>query len=458
MRSVYPNRLSSHTFIDEVYSHSGLNGSAYVVSKNWHDYGYEEEIEFYFPELPLANSDAVIFKNGDVYLLLTGFTSSDVKLIYNYDDPHFFFEKISGSSTHVSIYSLTYPFDEWIFDSVVSFQVFNDSTYFDELELHYNSLPVMEYVDYNSVWFSAVDSSVYSSLISHNLTVEDLFVTSGALYFQIPSETIQNMDGKDTAFVFEDFGFITAANTSFVDFRYNMTFRLNGSFVSSGQFIGYKYLGFMDDKYFSPGSSEIFDHAEPVDFREVSVSGVPLDIVVTFKFISDGYVLFFPGDFSIQYYSEYVEDKNHNEIVDAIGGISSDITSSIDSSTSQIVGSIDSVNKNLEYVISGDIGVPQPDLDTSELDDIVQEQDEIIGDILSSLDDSVSDSIPVGYNNYGDYLIDNIKSFKSSEFDNTFTFIRSTFDNLVASLSIMPLLLFSLSFGFAVFALGRRLR
>lgn len=449
LHQIYPKRIDRFPFIDDVYEVSQFDDTSYFISTNWYDYSPISEYEFVFPELPEPDTDSVIFQYKDSYLLCTGFDGDVLKLICHYDDDPFIYSFVNTSASVkiFSMYSCTYPFDAWT--SIGGGAVDGNRNYDLTADLIYvwASCPVYEYVDFDSVYLGAGSDSFLTSVQIFNIALADLYVTSGALYFQIPVDVMQNLSGKDTAFLFEDFGYITAANTSFIDFRYSMTFRDNGNIISSAQFMDYKYFGFLEDDYLEPAEYQIFDYVDPVDFRKLDISGSAIDIIVSFTFISDGYNLFFPGSFSILDYTEYIIESNHNEVINQITVVGS-----------QITDAVGKVNTSLEYIVSGDIGVPQPDIDTSELDNIVQEQDEIIGDILSSLDDDISDFVPAGYDSYADYLIDNINSFKSTDFDNTFTFIRSTFDSLVTSLSILPLMLFSLSFGFAVFAIGRRLR
>lgn len=448
-RQIYPKRIDRFTFIDEVYEVSQFDDTSYVVSTDWYDYNVDYDYEFVFPELPEPDTDSVIFQYKDSYLLCTGFDGDVLKLICNYDTEPFqySFVNTSASTKTFSMYSCTYPFDAWT--SIGGGAVDGNRNYDLTADLIYvwASCPVYDYSNFNLVYLEAGSDTFLTSVHVHKILIDTLYVTSGVLLFQIPVDVMRSLSGKDTAFLFEDFGYITAANTSFIDFRYSMTFRDNGNIISSAQFMDYKYLGFIDDEYLEPAEHQIFDYVGPVDFRELDTSGTTIDIIVSFSFVSDGYNLFFPGSFSILDYTEYVTESNHNEVINQITAVGSQITSAVGK-----------VNTTLEYIVSGDIGVPQPDINTSELDNVVQEQDEIIGDILSSLDDDISDYVPYGYDSYADYLIDNINSFKSDDFDNTFTFIRSTFDSLVTSLSILPLMLFSLSFGFAVFAIGRRLR
>lgn len=448
LRQIYPKRIDRFSFIDEVYQVKQFNDSSYVISTDWYDYDIDYDYEFVFPELPEPESESIIFKYKDSYLLCTGFDTSSVRVTCNYDiEPYLYcFLNTSISSKEVQLYACTYPFDTWTLagglalDGNGSYSLYSDLTYV------WASCPVYDFIDYNSVYLSAGSDSFLTGVHVHRILIDTLYVTSGVLLFQIPVDVMRKLSGKDTAFLFEDFGYITAANTSFIDFRYSMTFRNNGQILSSSQFMDYKYLGFLEDEVLPPAHHQIFDFVGPIDFRELDTSGTSIDIIVSFSFVSDGYNLFFPGSFSILDYTEYVTESNHTEVINQITIVGS-----------QITDAVGEVNDTLEYIVSGDIGVPQPDIDTSELDTVVQEQDSIVEDVLSSLGYVISDYLPPGYDSYSDYLIDNINSFNSSEFSNSFSFINQTFDGIVSYFSILPLLLFSLSFGFAVFAIGRRL-
>lgn len=448
-RQIYPKRIDRFTFIDEVYEVSQFDDTSYVVSTDWYDYNVDYDYEFVFPELPESDTDSVIFQFKDSYLLCTGFDGDILKLVCNYDyDPYLYsFVNTSASSKTFSMYSCTYPFDAWT--SIGGGAVDANRNYELTADLIYvwASCPVYDYVDYDTVYLGAGSDTFLTGVHVHRILIDTLYVTSGVLLFQIPVDVMQSLSGKDTAFLFEDFGYITAANTSFIDFRYSMTFRDNGNIISSAQFMDYKYLGFIDDEYLEPGEHQIFDYVDPVDFRKLDTSSTTIDIIVSFSFVSDGYNLFFPGSFSILDYTEYVTESNHNEVINQITVVGS-----------QITDAVGKVNTTLEYIVSGDIGVPQPDIDTSDLDSVVQEQDAIVEDVLASIGGIVLDYLPPGYDSYSDYLIDNIKSFNSPDLVSTFSFINQSFDSIVTSFSILPLLLFSLSFGFAVFAIGRRLR
>lgn len=486
-KGVYPDKNPSlaQDFIPKVYSYSDLFGDSYVISKNWADGEDITQCDILLPEIPSesffpSDYSSLIFCYKDSYFLLTGFDDSKAHFVENYDNEEYQLYSVSGNQT-AYLYTLSYPFTTWIYHS--SFTVkqgnLNSSVIPYTYELKWSDTPVYDYTDPEySVWSSPSDFNIFDEVFTHNFS-KSLSYTSGLLYFHIPEDVFNKLLGSDIAFLLEDFGYIIGTESEFVYFTYNATFYVNGTAFGTADFMDYTYRGWVTDDTHLPGYAYINDYYDPIDLTSFESFDTGVDILFSFQFASDGYNLIFPGSFSIVDYSDLKQEVQHNEVIDkidsvggsittSIGNAVTDISSSINSSTSQITGSVsdasdkisgsvDAVNDNIEYIISGDIEIEQPDMDTSELDDIVAEQDEIIGDILSSIDVSVANAVPEGYKNYGDYLIDNISSFKSSEYDSTFTFIRSTFDNLISSLSILPLVLFSLSFGFAVFALGRRL-
>lgn len=185
-----------------------------------------------------------------------------------------------------------------------------------------------------------------------------------------------------------------------------------------------------NDKYRDYHAGEYYDYSFSNAFAYDS-KFIDKDIkymYFTFTICCDSPVLLFPGTLNIFSYDSYAENERHQEL-----------------------------SNKISYIIDGDTGVPEVKLDTSDIDNTIQNQDEILQSIYDSLNDDILDYLPEGYDNYGDYLNDNINSLQSEELFLTFGFVKEMFDEVVSATGIMSLLLFSLTFGFAIYVLGRRL-
>lgn len=458
-------------FISDVYSYEELYDDYYVISNYWNDnYKRITSVEFFMPDFPVENYfpnnvNHIIFKNNDNFYLATGFNTSTAKLINHYDEEYYGF---IGSADSIYIYSLTYPYSEWCYYGSFVPNRLSLTSYPFLQSIVWSDCPVYDYVDYDSIYESASTYDVFNKLFSFSLN-RTLSVTQGVLWNEIDNQISSKLSFQDVSFLFERFGYIIGTSSSFVLFDVDMSIYLNKELIGTSDVFEYCFDGSLNDSWLEPGQAYINSYDCRMDFSNTDIGDNDLYFFITFEFVSDGYNLVFPGDFSIVSASELETEKQHQNIINSLNAISKNITGSVDSAASQITGSVnsaasqitgsvDAVNSSLVYIMTGDVEIAQPDMDTAELDDLVSEQDEIIGNILSSLDDEISGFVPAGYSSYSEYLIDNINSFKSDEYYSAFQFIRSTFDNLVASLSILPLLLFSLTFGFSVFALGRRLR
>ena len=126
----------------------------------------------------------------------------------------------------------------------------------------------------------------------------------------------------------------------------------------------------------------------------------------------------------------------------------------IKQSSADIVEAIQNSNYELVY---GDTGVPYVEpVDTSPVDDYVNSEQAIMGGVYELLDDQIVNKLPAGSADVDSYLQDSVDSFVNN-MGASIRSISSLFDDIVEASSIMPLMLFVLSFGFAVFMLGRRL-
>ena len=477
----YPDQMPSGTsFHESVYQHSELNGDCFVFSNDWTQVDMIREIEFYFPEFPehfapAGRQSNLVLNAGDFFFLYQYDSAHIYNVCYYDDDPAYFGFRTGSVASYYKVFRCSYPFDSWEPFQTISVSAFGEAhvSFPVPVSITFSDTPIYDFLsssDNFMVWYFEGIYKLQEQEFFYKLK-KPLDVCQGSMYLSVPASEVKKLSKKSTAFILENFGYICGTETDFMSFFYHATLRVNGEYYGSAEFVEYSYVGFWNDNYHPVGYAYISDYSDDVDFSELDLtnSDTEVDILISFVYYSTGYVLVFPGTFKIVDYSDYASeqlnqnvinkiDSSAGQITTSIGNAVTDISGSISASTSAITGAVGEVDSTLEYIKSGDIEIEQPDMNTAELDEVVKEQDKIIFDILSSLNVSVSEVLPPGYKNYSEYLIDNIKSFQSEEYNNTFNFIRSTFENLVASLSIMPLLLFSLSFGFAVFALGRRLR
>lgn len=475
---IYPDKLPAQAMgsIPEVYRHEELYGDYCIVSTNWDDdYTIMESYDFFFPLIPDSKSGrdsfgSAVFYWNDLYFLVTDFDPDYLRIVFDYDNDDYLILNKSVSYQTFNIYVLSYPFENWVFyegRSIASTSSLISLFDFDSIRLMWSDVPIYDFVDSNTPYCDASDFNFLDILYTHEF-YEYLSVSQGLLFLELNEPVTKKFSNKDLSFLFERFGFIVDSETSFVHFDYNMTMYLDKELIGVADIFEYNYQGYLTESFLEAGTAYYNTYDSRVDFSDLDFTGHNLYILVTFEFASDGTNLIFPGDFSVVSATEYFEQQENQVVINTITNGFSSVNSTIDSavtsisseiahSTSAITDAVDKVSGQIEYIVSGDIDKEIPETNNEELDNLVAEQDEIIENILSSLDDDISDFVPAGYSSYKDYLLDNINSFKSDEFDNSFEFVRSTFDNIISSFSILPLVLFSLSFGFAVFALGRRL-
>ena len=148
-----------------------------------------------------------------------------------------------------------------------------------------------------------------------------------------------------------------------------------------------------------------------------------------FTICCDSPVLLFPGTLNVFPYSEYAENERYQEL-----------------------------SNKISYMIDGDTGTPDIKIDTSSIDNSVKEQEEIIADIYAALDTKTDDLLSsFGYSSMDEFLNDNMNDLNDKNMLASFDFVKMLFENVVSSTGISVLVLFSLTFGFAIYVLGRRL-
>lgn len=442
--ATYPDNVVMSGIKDSVFQHTELNGETYYTSKFWDDdYEVITSSDVIIPELPVGefdfngdsieNGKKIIFRSGSCIYIAFVYSFNNVYL--NNKDYHgnsvLEFD-VTGCTGEIQYYMLSYPFSSWTYDSYVDYYVdtnlcvFGDGQGIPSVEIIWSDVDIF-LNDGDEIYHSADNSDMVGTKYLLEFG-KPLSVLSGALYFHIDSKTFDRLSESVTAFLFENIGFVIGTNTSFLDIRYDTTMRVNGEHVGHATLFHYNYNS--SDSLFV-GDKVIDDFIEIVDLSTLDFDGYGIDVVFSFSFVSNGYNLFFPGSLEIVEYGSYEESEEHKEI-------------------------INSIQSGFDSILNNKIGLEEVVIDTSVVDDIVQKQDEILKDVYGDLDNVIDNNMPDGYEDYNDYLEDNIDYFNENLFD-AFGYVKNLFENVVEVTGISALILFCLSFGFAMYILGRRL-
>lgn len=457
--SVYPSDSALPGLSEKIFQFSELNDETYYISKYWEDSSVVQSIEIGIPDYPsedfnlnnksVSSESSILLKCGNNLYLLCFYGFNMVYLTdaawHNVKNLEF---DVSGNTGEVFCYELSYPYTNWELNWFQSFHGNSDVIVFEtELSVGVQSVDI--------VWS---DTPVYSYSGSEALYIPDtisissvryvveydkpLTLLTGSLSCHIDSETFNRLSKTVSAILFDKFGFIIGTDTDYVDLEYSVT----GFFddVSSGTdtLFSYNYNAVGTSDYMQVGSKAILSELQILDFSTLDFAESGFNILITFSFASTGYNLFFPGNIEVVEYASFEETQQHKETIDAINN-----------STTEIVGAIDSA---ADKILNNEIGLEKIVFDTSSIDDYVADSDALMNDIYSDTDKLIQDNLPDGYNDYNSYLNDNIDYFNQNLGD-AFSFIKDLFENFVDATGISYLILFCLSFGFAMYVLGRRL-
>lgn len=441
----YPDNVVMSGMKDSVFQHEELNGETYYTSKFWEDdYTVLTETEVVFPALPDGNfktngksvttGDKILFKSGDSFYIAFAYGFSMVYVTdQSYHSQLQLEFDVAGCTGEIVYYELCYPFSTWEYHSYNDFYVNTDVCVFSAdntpsaVEIIWSDVDVKTYTGANN-YHSAADFDIVGS--THKIEFEKpLSVLSGALYFHIDSKTFDRLSESVTAFLFENVGFVIGTDTNFLDIRYDTTMRVNGELAGHTTLFHYNYNS--SESSLFVGDKVIDDFIEVVDLSTLDFDGYGIDVVFSFSFVSNGFNLFFPGSLELVEYGSYEESEEHKEIINTI-------------------------QSGFDSILNNKIGLEEVVIDTSVVDDIVQKQDEILKDVYGELDNIIDNNMPDGYEDYNDYLEDNIDYFNKN-LSNAFSFVKKLFESIVEATGISYLILFCLSFGFAMYVLGRRL-
>lgn len=494
--AVYPNHIDyQYAPNSKVYDHEEYNGYTYYGSRFWDDeYPLITEMEVSFPEFDnLLSHNFFIVRAGDVfYLICLGYSlrkpdtiwQIDVKMNMNYIGILEY--SPSGASIQGGeVYSLSYPYTTW-----VHYKYFSGTTVGSMYSVELGA-PIIDIIwsDTSNVFYddSSGNSQRYEkdtvkmSEKTYKIELEkELSVLTGSLSFELTPAELKKLTTGAYCFRVNDAGFIIGTDTSLIVYTFNTFLEYDGNLLGSidlvSETIYYSPEG--DSNVLKPGYASVpYDYVEFADLNLNDVDFDKVSLTVIFVFVSDGYNLFFPGDFEIIEFEHYEDDMQHDELKSAIqdaadiiknsiNSSSNSINSTINSSTSALTNEIvqastditNSINQNFEMLISGDTGVPDVVIDTADLDNTVQSQDVMLQDIYNTLDAKNQELLNnLGYSSMDDFFQDNINDLNDSNMLVAFDFVKMLFENVVSVTGISTLVLFTLTFGFAMYVLGRRL-
>ena len=425
------------------FGFSELDGMQYFMPQM--SSGSEQPVEkpaFYLPPLPSSGLLDYTFVFSDQlgeYWFFTFDLSEprdlfDVYISISHTDDYFRFstEEFSFQSGEL-----------WYYNDVSKMWVFGVE--YTDIGRKFDFTPVMFSELY---WWSDFNgylstSSGFSSFSPTNIPLED-YPDPKTVCIEYVYKFSVNLDfsfsdlsaGDVFNMFFTDVGFVNVFDMSYMYLSFQMS---SGDFTSD--YINLFYYNELLTSNYIPADTVTFTDFDVGKFSLSSSSGAEL----TFSFIiaSDDPVLFFPGSLDFVSQGNYLSQKNHNETLDTIKLSSADIVEAIQ-------------NSNYELVY-GDTGVPYVEpVDTSPVDDYVNSEQTIMGGVYDILDEQIVNKLPSGTADVDTYLKDSVNSFVNN-MRASISSISSLFDDIVEASSIMPLMLFVLSFGFAIFMLGRRL-
>lgn len=443
-RAAYPIRPYNHKLDEIVFSYSEFFEETYYLSDFWNDdYKTIDDTVVQIPPCPsdysvafgnpLEDHDMIAVSVGNnIYLAFF----DGVNQVYVDDTDGVLWFDTEGRTGEINIYELNYPYTSWSLSKWYDF---------------YDSVPVLAFNTSDSgprpchvVW-STVDvynlersdvifETSLNKFFGQYYTVEfakPISVLEGNLYCTISAAEFEKVSYTLSAFVFDKCGFIIGTDTSFVDIEYGLTIRQDGQLLFSDVFMSYNYNEVDSDNYLPVGSHAFDQIVQKIDYKDVNLVGSNIDLYFTFSFASDGFNLFFPGSVELVEYESFNQQQQHNEVIGAI-------------------------QNGFDSIMNADVELEKIVVDTSNVDNFVQEQDDIINGIYDDTDKIIEDNLPDGYENYEDYLEDNIDYFNENLSD-AFKFVKKMFEHIVDFSGQAYLILFCLSFGFGMYVLGRRL-
>lgn len=319
---------------------------------------------------PLEDYDMVAVSVGNnIYIAFF----EGVNQVYVDDTDGVLWFDTEGRTGEINIYELNYPYTSWSISKWYDF---------------YDSIPVLAFNTSDSgprpchvVW-STVDvynldrsdvvfETSLNQFFGQYYTVEfanPISVFEGNLYCTISAAEFEKVSYTLSAFVFDKCGFIIGTDTSFVDIEYGLTIRQNGQLLFSDVFMSYNYNEADSDNYLPVGTHASDQIVQKIDYKDVNLVGSNIDLYFTFSFASDGFNLFFPGSVELVEYESFEQQQQHNEVIGAI-------------------------QNGFDSIMNADVELDKIVVDTSNVDNFVQEQDDIINGIYDDTDKIIEDNL-----------------------------------------------------------------
>lgn len=332
----------------------------------------------------------------------------------NYNSPDV--ERIYfGDNFVVALYDYFPDVGDFIFYSAVNVYYWSaNSIFYSADNCLYNEVPIEipVTVQYKTYTVTAM-LDVNNSFLSQGQQYMYEFDKLGIVYRDTPHVMRMQMIAS---YLDEDFNFVTVNGET----GYVQTLHLyQNPFPSSTD----NYRDYTPGTYYDHSFSDSFTYSH--DFIEAGVKW----IWFRFTIRCDTPVLLFPGTLNVYSYSDYMENQRYEELQNSIS-----------------------------YIIDGDTGVPEVKIDTSDLEGSVQEQDAILDDIYSSLDSQTQELlIEFGYSSMVDLFQSNMNDMNDFNMLASFDFVKMLFNKVISATGLSALMLFTLTFGFAMYVLGRRL-
>ena len=392
------------------------------------------------------------FKFDGFYIFVSGYKLYIVNFESKYakvglDSNGSFYVNVWGSDLHpgygeINIKTLIYPFNSYYESST---RYFGDN-YEVKLKETYKLYPASNLtpIYHTTPVYNIVNGYFANSFfIDYSLPLADVFglrfelktpveMYGGSITFDLTAEQLLRFKKGQYVFKFTNMGFIPFSDCYFA---YPL-FVLN--VIESGREYAEQTVMINTPSVCDVGREEYTEYARAgscnVDDYIINWNNVFLGesdsvytCVLSFAFICDVGSAFFPGTVEIVEYDDFEDTLHHYEVLDAIDG-----------------------------ALHTDVTVDKIIIDSSGIDSFVDQQDVIIGGIESDLDNIINGNLPDGYGHYSEYLGDSVNAFDSIR--SSFAFINTMYDRTVDAIGMAPVILFCLSFGFATYAIGRRLR
>lgn len=485
-KAVYPECIdSNYASNDNLYNYTYLNGETYFGCRNDIEYTVVRKVSVDVPAPGFYNSQDkyIIVQVDNTLFLFCGCQYCQFE-VYQGE----LYQYCLKQNHQVNTTYCDYPYSSWYDDEALPYTVYKSDglspdNYLavfscgwydnvDDFEIIYCNCDVAFYDTYTSgVGFTgsdlrAADTFNLSEGFEKDIYLESpLYVNYGSVSVTLSASDVSRLSFGSHAWLFSDIGFIYAMQSDYTSFLYQMQLSSTDGTTRETLF-NYSHNTYVGDEILNVGNDYIFDTFQFTDFN-YDISDI--EITFFFVFVSDGMHLFFPGSLEIVEFESYEDDLEHDEVLGAIDEAASSVTGSINSASSNITGSINTakaelsseiaqaLDDNFDRLLESDDPVPDLSFDTSDLDNEVNDEQDLLDDIYSSLDDKNKKYLEkLGYSSVDKLIEDKVNDLNNGSLTTSFDFVKSLFENVVNVTGVSTLVFFSLAFGFSMFLIGRR--